>query len=173
MPCTRGPSPRPSHVRSQSFASVLPQIWSRTRHHVGGRHSSPMGSNRQKKHFLSTAEGEDEKPSKATKVPPMKPVVNGSPGRHKTVDGKVLRKKTRTLNVGVETIQRYPLIAKLRRSSCLCMALLYLSMSTLSKMPAKTMRATIRTSASTSRPLINLLERKMRLYAHVPFLHMS
>ena len=52
-----------------------------------------------------------------------------------------------TLNFDVETIQRYSLIAKLRRPSCLCMALLYLSTSTLSKMSAKTMRATIRTSA--------------------------
>ena len=45
--------------------------------------------------FLSTAEDEDEKPSKAIKVPPTKPVINSLPGKHKTVDGKVLQKKTR------------------------------------------------------------------------------
>ena len=39
--------------------------------------------------FLNTAEDEDEKPSKATKAPPTKPVVNGSPVKHKTVGGKV------------------------------------------------------------------------------------
>lgn len=46
--------------------------------------------------FLNTAEEEDEKPSKTAKAPPTKPVVNGSPGKNKTVGGKVLRNKTRS-----------------------------------------------------------------------------
>ena len=46
--------------------------------------------------FLNTAEDEDEKPLKAAKAPPAKPVINGSPGKHKTVGGKVLRNKTRS-----------------------------------------------------------------------------
>lgn len=45
---------------------------------------------------MNTAEEEDEKPSKTAKVPPTKPVVNGSPGKNKTVGGKVLRNKTRS-----------------------------------------------------------------------------
>ena len=46
--------------------------------------------------FLNTAEEESEKPSKTTKAPPTKPVVNGSPVKNKTVAGKVLRNKTRS-----------------------------------------------------------------------------
>ena len=46
--------------------------------------------------FLNTAEEENEKPSKTTKAPPTKPVVNGSPVKNKTVAGKVLRNKTRS-----------------------------------------------------------------------------
>jgi nucleosome binding factor SPN SPT16 subunit len=46
--------------------------------------------------FLNTAEEEGEKPSKTTKAPPTKPVVNGSPVKTKTVGGKVLRNKTRS-----------------------------------------------------------------------------
>jgi len=46
--------------------------------------------------FLNTAEEEDEKPSKTAKVPPTRPVVNGSPVKSKTVGGKVLRNKTRS-----------------------------------------------------------------------------
>ena len=51
-----------------------------------------MASNHQKKlfFFLNTAEDKGKKPS------PTKPVVNGLPGKHKTLDGKVLRNKTRS-----------------------------------------------------------------------------
>lgn len=181
--------------------------------------------------FLNTAEDEDEKPSKATKAPPTKPVVNGSPVKNKTVAGKVLRNKTRSAaqeevlqttaarikehqadlhaglqaaglskyseegggsgekegkgwkrflsykgegalpkeaetlrvsartchvpNAHVEMMQRYSLIAKLKRSSSLCRGSQSLSISTLSKMSAKTMRVIIRTSASISRRLVN------------------
>ncbi|KAH7889938.1 FACT complex subunit SPT16 [Phlebopus sp. FC_14] len=46
--------------------------------------------------FLNTADVDDEKPSKAAKQPPVKPLVNGSPVKNKTVGGKVLRNKTRS-----------------------------------------------------------------------------
>ncbi|KAG1754703.1 hypothetical protein EDD22DRAFT_784561 [Suillus occidentalis] len=39
---------------------------------------------------------EDDKPSKPSKKAPVKPLVNGSPIKNKTVGGKVLRNKTRS-----------------------------------------------------------------------------
>ncbi|KAJ8589733.1 FACT complex subunit SPT16 [Rhizopogon salebrosus TDB-379] len=39
---------------------------------------------------------EEDKPSKTSKKPPVKPLVNGSPVKNKTVGGKVLRNKTRS-----------------------------------------------------------------------------
>jgi len=41
-------------------------------------------------------DGEEDKPSKVPKKPPVKPLVNGSPVKNKTVGGKVLRNKTRS-----------------------------------------------------------------------------
>ncbi|KAG8217204.1 FACT complex subunit SPT16 [Butyriboletus roseoflavus] len=46
--------------------------------------------------FFLNIDEEDEKPSKTTKAPPTKPIVNGSPVKNKTVGGKVLRNKTRS-----------------------------------------------------------------------------
>jgi nucleosome binding factor SPN SPT16 subunit len=41
-------------------------------------------------------EVEEDKPSKPSKKAPVKPLVNGSPIKNKTVGGKVLRNKTRS-----------------------------------------------------------------------------
>ncbi|KIJ60617.1 hypothetical protein HYDPIDRAFT_32041 [Hydnomerulius pinastri MD-312] len=46
--------------------------------------------------FLNNEEDEDDKPTKSTKAPPVKPLANGSPVKNKTVGGKVLRNKTRS-----------------------------------------------------------------------------
>ncbi|KAG6331187.1 hypothetical protein ID866_7902 [Astraeus odoratus] len=46
--------------------------------------------------YLNTAEDQDVQPSRSAKHPPVKPLANGTPVKHKTAGGKVLRNKTRS-----------------------------------------------------------------------------